>query len=326
MAALGQLIAGVAHEINTPLGAIRASINNTSDILEHSLQGLPKLFAVLSQEQQDLFFTLLDRSLQKKEIISMRETRKLKREMRGQLEAAGIEDNADIIADMLMDMEVYQDVEPFMPLFEHTEVDFILQMAYDLSGLHKNGQTISLAIDRASKVVFALKNYARYDAQGEKITAQVKEGLETVLTLYHNQLKQGVEVSRLYDDIPPIPCYPDELNQVWTNLVHNALQAMEYKGSLEVQTTQENTHIVVRITDSGKGIPPEVQQHMFEPFYTTKPAGEGSGLGLSIVRSIIDKHEGTITVESEMGKTSFIVSLPMEQQAPPASINQQEVS
>ncbi len=314
MAALGQLIAGVAHEINTPLGAIRASINNTSDILEHSLQGLPKLFTVLSQGQQDLFFTLLDRSLQKKDTISMRETRKLKREMRGQLESAGIEDNADTIADMLMDMEVYQDIEPFLPIFQHTEADFVLQMAYDLSGLHKNGQTISLAIDRASKVVFALKNYAHYDVQGEKVTAQVKEGIETVLTLYHNQLKQGVEVSRLYDDIPPIPCYPDELNQVWTNLIHNALQAMEYKGILEVQTTQENTSIIVRITDSGKGIPAEVQQHMFEPFYTTKPAGEGSGLGLSIVRSIIDKHEGTITVESETGKTSFIVRLPMVQE------------
>lgn len=310
MAALGQLIAGVAHEINTPLGAIRASIHNTTDILDTTLQELPKLFQVLSLEQQERFFVLLERSLQATEKPTAKEARKLKRTLRQQLEDAELE-QADEIADLLMDMDVYTEVEPFMPLFQEPEADFILHMAYDLSSLKKNGQTMSLAVERASKVVFALKNYARYDQSSEKIEAHITDGLETVLTLYHNQLKHGVELIRQYEEVPTIRCYPDELNQVWTNLIHNALQAMEHKGTLHIGARRENGFVVIDFTDSGAGIPPDVQARIFEPFFTTKSAGEGSGLGLSIVYKIIEKHEGHIAVESEPGKTTFRVQLPI---------------
>lgn len=310
MAVLGQLVAGVAHEINTPLGAIRASITNTSDILDHSLHDLPRLFQLLAEAQQDMFFALLERSLQSTEKPSARETRKLKRALQEELEALDIAENADMMADLLMDMGVYRHVNPFAALFQHPDASFILHLAYDLSGLQKNGQTISLAVERASKVVFALKNYARYDQDNEKMPADIRDGIETVLTLYHNQLKQGVEVFRHYDDVPPILCYPDELNQVWTNLVHNALQAMDYRGTLEIALSHQASHVVVRVTDSGKGIPPDVQARMFEPFFTTKPAGEGSGLGLSIVQQIIEKHAGSISVESQPGHTTFRVELP----------------
>jgi signal transduction histidine kinase len=106
-------------------------------------------------------------------------------------------------------------------------------------------------------------------------------------------------------------CYPDDLNQVWTNLVHNALQAMDYKGILTIETQQQEGNIFVKFTDNGKGIPPEVKPKIFQPFFTTKSAGEGSGLGLDIVRKIVEKHEGTIAVESVPGQTTFTVSLPI---------------
>jgi signal transduction histidine kinase len=159
--------------------------------------------------------------------------------------------------------------------------------------------------------VFALKSYARYDTTGEKIEINITDGIETVLTLYHNQLKQGVEVIRNYADLPAVLCYPDELNQVWTNLVHNALQAMNNKGTLTIDATQQDTRVLISITDSGKGIPPEIKSKIFEPFFTTKPAGEGSGLGLDIVKKIIEKHEGTIEVKSVPGQTTFTVSIPI---------------
>ena len=112
-------------------------------------------------------------------------------------------------------------------------------------------------------------------------------------------------------DIPAIFCYPGELNQVWTNLIHNALQAMDYQGTLTINSSTRNEQIVISITDTGKGIPNEIQEKIFEPFFTTKPAGEGSGLGLDIVKKIIDKHQGRIHVESQPGNTTFRVVLPI---------------
>jgi signal transduction histidine kinase len=314
MAALGQLIAGVAHEINTPLGAIRASINDTSDILEHVFYEYPKLIQLLEPQQRELFLILLQRSLDAMEQPSAREARKLKRNLRHHLEENGVEEGADFLADTLMDMHIYSDIEPFIPLLTHPHNAEIVQLAYELSGLQKNGKTITLAVERASKVVFALKNYARFDSSGEPVETNIIDGIETVLTLYHNQIKQGVEVTRHYDEVPLIPCFPDELNQVWTNLVHNALQAMSYQGHMIVMVQDEEDAIVVRFSDDGGGIPDDVLPRIFEPFYTTKPAGEGSGLGLSIVKKIIEKHHGHIMVESVPGHTTFTVTLPKQRE------------
>ncbi|NJP04256.1 MAG: HAMP domain-containing protein [Chloroflexaceae bacterium] len=311
LAALGQLIAGVAHEINTPLGAIRASINNTSDILHASLPELPRLLQMLSPEQQAVFSALLERSLATTVMPSAREARKLKRALRAELDAVGVSD-PDALADLLLDMGISGDIGSFLPVLTAPNAHYIVQHAYDLAGLQKNGQTITLAVERASKIVFALKHYARYDQHGEKVTAQVTDGIETVLTLYHNQIKHGVEIVRNYNDIPPIHCYPDELNQVWNNLIHNALQAMAYQGELQISTERQNQHILVHITDNGPGIPPEIRERIFEPFFTTKPAGEGSGMGLGIVRKIIERHSGALSVESQPGQTTFTVQLPIK--------------
>ncbi|MBF0111120.1 MAG: GHKL domain-containing protein, partial [Desulfamplus sp.] len=109
--------------------------------------------------------------------------------------------------------------------------------------------------------------------------------------------------------IPPIPCYPDELNQVWTNLIHNALQAMDHKGRMEITADQTDTHVIVSVTDSGCGIPKENLERIFNAFFTTKARGQGSGLGLGICKKIVEKHNGTITVESEVGRTVFRVAL-----------------
>jgi two-component system, NtrC family, sensor kinase len=201
----------------------------------------------------------------------------------------------------------------FLPLLQDPDSETILHHAYQLVSLQKSAKTMQTAIDRVAKVVFALKSYARYDSSGEKVLANITEGIETVLTLYNNQLKQGVEVVKNYREVPSILCYPDELNQVWTNLVHNALQAMVYKGILRIDVTQDDRNLLVSITDSGEGISPEIMPKIFEPFFTTKSAGEGSGLGLDIVRKIIEKHQGKIEVESIPGKTTFTIYLPFHE-------------
>lgn len=312
MAALGQLVAGVAHEINTPLGAIRSSVDNIDDFFTHNLEQLPQFFQTISPQRYSDFLALLQKSIQQPTTLSAKEKRQFKRGLIRQLEEEKIANSATI-ADTLVDLGVYEDIFPFLPLLKDPDQSNILDKVYQIASLQKSTQTIKMATQRAAKVVFALKNYARYDSTGEKSNANLTEGIETVLTLYQNQMKQGVEVIRNYqDNLPAILCYPDELNQVWTNLIHNGLQAMELRGVLTVDAREENGSLYVRITDSGKGIPPEIMSRIFQPFFTTKPPGEGNGLGLDIVKKIIDKHEGKIEVESIPGKTTFTVSIPIE--------------
>lgn len=135
--------------------------------------------------------------------------------------------------------------------------------------------------------------------------------IDIVLTLYHNQLKQGIEVIKHYQDIPAILCYPEQLHQVWMNLIHNAIQVMNNKGRLELALFQEKKQVLVQITDSVCGIYPEIKDKIVVPFFTTKLAGEGSGLGLDIVSKLMDKHQGKIDVESQPRQTTFSVWLPV---------------
>jgi signal transduction histidine kinase len=147
--------------------------------------------------------------------------------------------------------------------------------------------------------------------QASQQEIDIHDGLENTLIMLHHRLKYGVAVVREYDrSIPPICAHGGELNQVWTNLIDNAIDAMEGHGELLVRTEAEFGGVLVEIRDTGPGIPPEIRDRVFEPFFTTKPVGEGTGLGLDMVYRIVQKHHGQVRVESKPGRTSFEVRLP----------------
>ncbi|NIS17487.1 MAG: PAS domain S-box protein [Aliifodinibius sp.] len=238
MAALGNLVAGVAHEVNTPLGAL--SSNN--DLFIRSLE---KLKAMVSDSSAPAEF---------------RESEELKK--------------------LLKNME-------------------------ELTDINKT------ASSRIIDIVSSLRKFARLD-QAEMDTVDIHEGIENTLTLVHHQLKNRVEVERDYGDLPKISCYPNQLNQVFMNILVNASQAIEGKGKIFVKTRRKNDNAVIEISDTGRGIPEDKLERIFDPGYTTKGAGVGTGLGLSIVHQIIEDHNGRIEVESKVNEgTTFRIVIPI---------------
>jgi C4-dicarboxylate-specific signal transduction histidine kinase len=354
LAALGQLVAGVAHEMNTPLAAIQSSIGNIQGVLTRSLPTLLQCLNQLSADQQQLYFQLLQRATTAQtdwEQLSSRDKRQLKKQVAQQLQSI-TQPQSDIqpqsetqptttnitvtnltseeayeLADQLVEVSLWENFDDCKSLLSdrqsRTILSDMLKSIHQLVAVQKGTQLISIASDRATKVVFALKRYAHqqqdFSNAPHKSPTNIIESIETTLTLYQHQTKQ-VEIIRQYHPIPTILGFSDELHQVWTNLIHNALSAMNYQGTLTIMTNIDasnpnNKTIKVSITDTGSGIPPDVQTKIFDPFFTTKAMGEGTGLGLCIVKQIIDNHQGAIAVTSQPGQTTFCVSLPIDDSA-----------
>ena len=157
----------------------------------------------------------------------------------------------------------------------------------------------------------SVKSYIYLD-QAPVHEVDVHEGLENTLVILNHKLKQGVSVVRDYSaDLPRIEAYASELNQVWTNIIDNAIDAMGGHGQIIIRTNKEDEFVVVEIQDNGPGIPEEVRLRIFEPFFTTKGPGIGTGLGLHITNNIVHRHDGLIQVDSSPGETTFKISLPL---------------
>lgn len=318
MAALGQLVAGVAHEINTPMGAIRASIGSLNTAMERSLHQLPPLLRTLPDERLADFYTLLSRVEQNPTMLTSREERLARKQLSTELNTVGITD-AETLAMRLVNIGITGDIAEIIPMLQTPQGEAILAAIHDLITQRNSGTRIQLAVEKASKIIGALKRYAHEDKGEQKTVIDLADSIDLVLTIYHNSLKYGIEVIKQYEPVAPVWCYPDELHQVWTNLIHNAIQAMQGQGTLSIRVRQEGDRAIVEFTDSGCGIPPEIQGKIFDPFFTTKPVGEGSGMGLSIVHRLVEHHQGSITLKSAPGHTLFRVCLPLEEPGKTAS-------
>ena len=168
------------------------------------------------------------------------------------------------------------------------------------------------ASDRIARLVGAVKSYSHADG-APKERLDLHDGIEDTLTILQHRLRSGVNVTRDYDrSLPAIDAYVGELNQAWTHLIDNAIDAMDGHGDLRIRTARDGDAALVEVSDTGRGVPPDVQARIFDPFFTTKPVGQGTGLGLDIAyRAVRIRHRGTITVRSEPGNTVFLVRLPL---------------
>jgi signal transduction histidine kinase len=309
MAALGQLVEGVAHEINTPMGAIKASADNIDVSMKDLLTYAPALIQSLDIELLNKVqeMTLLSG---KNNSLSTKDERLRKKDLVHFYESKGFK-NFEEIVEFLTTLKMPDIDDSFDLIWKHEKSNDIMKLIYDLGGLRLKSKTISSAVDKTSKIVYALKNYTYRDSSGNKTKVDVKSTIDTVLVIYENYLNNGITLEKNIEDVSKLECFADQLTQVWTNLLFNSIQAMNAKGKIEIHLYQKEGAIFFTISDNGPGIPTEIQEKIFLPFFTTKVGGEGSGMGLYITKQIVERHKGSITLKSEPGNTTFIISLPI---------------
>ncbi len=309
MAALSQLISGIAHEMNTPLGAIKTSVFEINNAINEVNILMPMLLSNISKPEFNLFQEMVKLCALNNTNYSSREMRQLKKDLAKKLKPLDIE-NDDIITDYLADLKIFDNYDKYMTLIKNKENVLIFKTAYNIVIQTTNANNIGKAVESSSKIIFTLKAYSLSTNETEKIETDINASIDNVIKMYKNMTANKIDVYTYFEEIPTRMTYPEQMTHLWSNLIYNSIQAIDTQGKIEIYTKNINDKILVTITDTGKGIQEEIKHKIFEPFFTTKAMGEGIGLGLDICKRILDNHNGKIYFESQENLyTKFYIEL-----------------
>jgi signal transduction histidine kinase len=314
--ALGNLAAGIAHEMNNPAAAISEISDELSKRLNRNYELTKKLLHCnMTADHLQNIHTLVEKKQNKLEESIKRTTlqrMKNEDEIEGWLEKNGVVEReiAETFSEYGFSSEELEDIRVDLGKEAFAEV---IPWLENLISCQKIIKDLADASSRISNLVASIKSHVHMDQTNDLQPTNIHQDIENTLTLLGFKLREkNIQVIREFClPMPEVPAYVGELNQVWTNLIDNAISALEKNGTLTIETSCDDKNVTVSIIDNGKGIPHEIMSRIFEPFFTTKKVGEGTGIGLDIVNRIVKRHNGDIKVSSEPGRTRFSIHIPI---------------
>ena len=313
--ALGKLSAGIAHEINNPASAI----SRFSDLLSKQLDDLQSITLSLidlksdSAKLYEAYQILTSCSTSESVKLTILERSTLEDEVGFWLEDHGIEDNIELSED-LVDMGVTEDeLEELEDVLDANEMEVVIKWVINMINAKKITSENAQGSNRIVNLVSSVKTYSHMDRANDLEELDVSDGIKSTIAMLKHKLRaKSINLEyNLLSEMPKINGRQGELNQVWTNLIDNAIDALDTRGALKIEAEQQGEFLYIHIIDNGSGIETDIQDKIFDPFFTTKAVGKGTGLGLDIVLRIIKSHNGSIKVESEKGNTKFTVCFPI---------------
>jgi signal transduction histidine kinase len=314
ISALGKLAAGIAHEMNNPASAInRISSELSKRLKENYILTEQLLEHKISRELiQKIRVMIEEKSRAEKKKLAPIERMEKEDQINDWFQENSLGGN-NISGETFAEAGITgEDLESIRKDFSSKELVHVLRWAENLLISQRVITDLEEASSRISNLVSAIKSHVHMDQTNELQTTNIHNDIENTLTLMGYKLREkNITVKKIYsDDCAEVPAYVGELNQVWTNIIDNAIYAMPQNGELTIETIRDSKGICVKFIDNGSGIPPEIVSRIFDPFFTTKKVGDGTGIGLDLVNRIIKHHNGEIKVDSKPGRTEFSISIP----------------